>query len=238
MRLLRIERAAREVVAAEHVLLELLDVARLVEVVHFLAEASNRVAVIALFIGVVDRRQHDFERRIRIEILLKARNLRDEMLHLRHVFGGREEEENRVEVALFRHDRVFAQEVRENRRRHAEFRIVARVRVDPRRREQELARIDEVLEAAVAAEFVPLRLRIKFEEAQVVRDLFGRIVAPGLAVDQVRDKRTDVLAGAHEELARFNADRDAVRPEALAASAFVHLRVHVERRKERIEGRG
>ena len=70
-----------------------------------------------------------------------------------------------------------------------------------------------------------------------MRDFLRGIFTPRLAVDQCRDEGLDVLAGLHEQLAGFNAHADAVRPKALTAHAFVHLRIDVERRKERVEGR-
>lgn len=153
------------------------------------------------------------------------------------ILGGRHQEEDRVEVALFGDDAVFAQEARENGGGDAEVGVLARRGVDARRGEQEFARVDEVLLRRIAFEMMPLVLRVEGEEPEVGRDLLGRIAVPGLAVDRGRDERLDVVAAGEHFLARVDGDAHAVGPEAAAGFALVHLRIDVERGKERIKGR-
>ena len=87
------------------------------------------------------------------------------MFHLGHVFGRRHQEENRIQVALFRNDSVFAQEVGKNRGGNAEVGIVSRFSINARGGEQQLARVDEVLAFSITFEVVPLSFRFEFEEA-------------------------------------------------------------------------
>ena len=205
---------------------------------HFLAETTNRVALVAFFVGVVDGRQYVSERSVCIKELFKTLDLRNKVFHLGRILCRRHQEEDRIQVALFRNDGVFAQEVGENRGGYAEVGIVPRFGINTRRREKELAGIHEILMFPVAFEVVPFRGRFEFEEAQVLCNFIGGIITPRLAVNLSRHERFDVLAGFHQQLAGFNAHTDAVCPKTLTALAFVHLRVDVKRRKERVEGRG
>ena len=77
------------------------------------------------------------------------------MLHLGDVFRRRQQEQDRVEIAFFRHDAVFTQVVGQNGRRDAEFAVAAGGGIDARRGEQQFARIDEVLRFCIALKGVP-----------------------------------------------------------------------------------
>ena len=112
--LLSVEHTPGKVLLAEHRLLEVLDVDGLVEVMHLLAELADRVALVALLVGVVELGEHFGERRVIVDEALEAGDLRDEVRHLGMVLGGRHQEEDRVEVALFGDDTVLAKEAREN----------------------------------------------------------------------------------------------------------------------------
>jgi hypothetical protein len=72
--------------------------------------------------------------------VFKAGNQRHQMLHFGDVFGRREQEQDRVEIAFFRYYAVFAQIVGQNGRRNAEVTVVTARRVYARRGEQQLAR--------------------------------------------------------------------------------------------------
>ena len=205
---------------------------------HLLAELADRVALVALLVGVVELGEHFGERRVIVDEALEAGDLRDEVRHLGMVLGGRHQEEDRVEVALFGDDTVLAKEARENGGGNAEVGVLARRGVDARRGEQEFARVDEVLLRCIAFEVVPLVLGIEGEEPDVGRDLLRRIAVPGLAVDRGRNEGLDVVAAGEHFLARIDRDAHAVGPEAAAGFPLVHLRVDVERGEERIEGRG
>ena len=205
---------------------------------HLLAELADRVALVALLVGVVELGEHFGERRVIVDEALEAGDLRDEVRHLGMVLGGRHQEEDRVEVALFGDDAVLAKEARENGSGNAEVGVLARRGVDARRGEQELARVDEVLLRRIAFEVVPLVLGIEGEEPDVGRDLLRRVAVPGLAVDRGRNEGLDVVAAGEHFLARIDRDAHAVGPEAAAGFTLVHLRVDVERGEERIEGRG
>ncbi len=74
------------------------------------------------------------------------------MLHLGHVFGRGDQEQNRVEVALLRNDVIFTQEVGQNRRRNTEVGVLAGFGIDTRSRQQELTRVDEVLAFLISLE--------------------------------------------------------------------------------------
>ena len=69
---------------------------------------------------------------------------------------------------------------------------------------------------AVAFKGVPLLAGLEVKELQVVGHLIGIEALPRAAVDDRRDKGTDVAAGLQKKLSGFNAHLDAVSPQGLA----------------------
>ncbi len=146
--ILGIHHHPREAPFAEHLLLQALHIKADIEIVHLLAQFAQGVIAIAHRIFVVDGRQHIGQRRIRLNMLLE---LPEHRYQMRHFFGAlrrRQQEQNRVEIALLRHDAVFTQIVRQNSRRNAELGIVAAIGIDARGGQQQLTRVDKYWSSA------------------------------------------------------------------------------------------
>lgn len=88
-------------------------------------------------------------------MLFKLTQHRHQLRQLLTAFGRRQQEEDRVEIALLRHNAVFTQVVRKNGRRNAKLGIFPGFRINTRRGQQQLARIDEILLAGIAFKPVP-----------------------------------------------------------------------------------
>lgn len=88
-------------------------------------------------------------------MLFKLAQHRHQLCQLLAAFGRGQQEQDRVKVAFLRHDAVFAQVVRQNRRRDPEIRVLAGFGIDAWRGQQELARVDKVLLACIALKAVP-----------------------------------------------------------------------------------
>ncbi|MNE69544.1 hypothetical protein D3C80_1652740 [compost metagenome] len=84
----------------------------------------------------IQRRQHLFQRCVGFQEFFETHQLRNELLQLAHIFGWREQEQNRVEIAFLRDNPVLAQEVSQDGGGHAEIIVLTGTRVDSRRREQ------------------------------------------------------------------------------------------------------
>ncbi len=205
---------------------------------HLLAKRAQGVAFITYRVFLTDGRQHIGKRRIVFDMLLKARQHRDQMRHFLRALGGRQQKQDRVEIRLFRHDAVFTQVMREDRRRHAEIAVLAGFCVNAGRGEQQLARVDEILLARVTGKAVPRRARLKAEKAPLAGDGVGRVILPGPPCYRIRNKRFDHPAVGDDRFARLDAKLHTVGPQPLAALAFVDFRVDVQRREQRIKGAG
>ena len=213
----------------------MLHVVAAIEVVHPLAQLPQAHVAVQRRIRFAQRWNRFAQRRVLVEMAFELREMRDQMLQLAETFGRREQEQDRVQVGLLGHDAVLAQVARQDWRRRAERRVFVRVAIDAGRRQQQLARVDEILVVRIAFEAMPRVGRMKTEEAQVVDDLLGRVVGPRAAVDRLGNERPDLAAGLQQQLARIDAMRDAVAPQALAGRACMHLRVDVERGEHRVE---
>ena len=203
-----------------------------------LAEIPDRVVAVPLSVIPVQNREHFGERRVRVQEPLEMRDPVHEVLHLREIFRRGHEEEDRIQVRLLRHDAVLTQVLSEDPGRHAERLILPALDIDAGGREEELARIHEVLIGAVILKAVPLRARLILEEPEIPCDLLSRIAVPGLSVHLGRNKRADIAAGLQEILSRLDPDLHAVIPEQTPGRAGMHLSVDVKRREKRIERAG
>ncbi len=83
-------------------------------------------------------------------MLFKLPQHRHQLRQLLAAFGRGQQEQDRVEVAFLRHDAVFAQVVRQNRRRDPEIGVLAGRGIDARRGQQQLARVDKILLPGIA----------------------------------------------------------------------------------------
>ena len=160
---------------------------------------------------------------------------------LRHFFGAfrrRQQEQNRVEIALLRHDAVFTQIMRQNSRRNAELTVLPTLRVDARGGQQQLARVDKILVVGIALEAMPARARFETEETALPGDRLSRVILPRAPRHYRRNKRLDHLAIGDDRFARLDAQRHAFGPQAAAALAFVNFGVDVQRGEQRIKRAG
>ena len=85
---------------------------------------------------------------------------------------------------------------------------------------------------------MPFSARFKFEEAQVVGNLLGRVRFPRFAVDGFRNKRFDQLAACTQHLTSFNTYGYAVAPQVAAYLAIQNSSVHIQRSEHRVERAG
>ena len=177
------------------------------------------------------------------------------------VLGRRHEEENAVEIALLRHDALFAEEVGEDGGRHAEVQVLAGPAVDARRQQRELVGIDHRVPVGVPLVPVPRARRVEVPALLLGLDDCGRQILPG-HVGHVagetgsrgsspRRARTDrrtlflgILAGAlvvvpelPQFLAHLDAQLNAAIPQRLAGASLVDLRVDVQRGEQGVERR-
>src|SRR5690606_39166607 len=132
--------------------LQLIDGETTVEVVHFLAQLTNAVIAVASLMDLVNRRQNATHRRVVIDKTLEAGELGRQVAHLGPVLCRSEQEQDRVEVGLLRNDAVLPQKIGENARMDTKIAVGAIDRVDSRRGEQQLARVDEVLVLGLTGE--------------------------------------------------------------------------------------
>ncbi|CSB34182.1 Uncharacterised protein [Vibrio cholerae] len=86
------------------------------------------------------------------------------MLHLRHIFGWGEQEEDRVQIALLWDDVVLTQEVGQYGGRNTKVLVFASFWVNPRCGQQELTRVNEILTMLVTFKRMPFLARLKFKE--------------------------------------------------------------------------
>ena len=160
---------------------------------------------------------------------------------LRHFFGAfrrRQQEQNRVEIALLRHDAVFTQIMRQNSRRNAELTVLPTLRVDARGGQQQLARVDKILVVRVAFKTMPARVGFEAEEAALPGDRLGRVILPWAPRHHWRNKGLDHLAVGDDRFARLNAQRHTLGPQAAAALTFMDFSVDVQCGEQRIERAG
>ena len=87
LRFLGIHGVFREVLAAEKLLLQVLDVPRFIEIVHFLAKLANRIAGIAVRMRVVDAEEDFLHGYIVIDEAFKSNQLGHEKAHLIFIFS-------------------------------------------------------------------------------------------------------------------------------------------------------
>jgi hypothetical protein len=104
--------------------------------------------------------------------------------------------------------------------------------------DEQLARVDEVLMVGIALEGMPAIFGMKLEEANVIGDFIGRIVLPRTAGNAVGHKRPHQGAGFQDQLARVDAESDAVVPQAQTAAPGMDARVYIQRSKYRVVGAG
>ena len=171
-------------------------------------------------------------------MLLKLTKHRHQLRHFLGGFCWRQQEEDRVEIALLRHDAVLTQVMRKDRRRNTELGVFPGLCINTRRGQQQLTGIDEVLILRVAFKAVPTCAWRKAKKATFTGDGFSWMILPRATVDDRRDKRLDHLAVRHDRFARLNAQLDALRPQAAAALPFVNFGVHIQCRKQRVERAG
>ena len=155
---------------------------------HFLTQLANGVIAVANRVFVVNSRQYLGERRIRFDMLFELGQHRHQSRQFFRAFRRRQQEQNRVEIALLRHDAVFAQVVRQDGRRDAKLGIVAAIGIDARRGQQQLTRIDKVLIVSITAKAVPARARLEAKEATFAGDSRRRMLLPRFPADQRRHK--------------------------------------------------
>ena len=171
-------------------------------------------------------------------MLLKLPQHRHQLRQLLAAFGRRQQEQDRVEVALLRHDAVFTQVVGENGRRNAEIGIVTCFCIYARRGQQQLARVDEILLARIALKSVPFGPRLEAEEAQLAGNGVRRMILPRPPRHHRWDKRFDHMAVGNDRLARLNAQLDALRPQPASALPFMYFRIDIQCRKQRVKRAG
>ena len=209
-----------------------------VQIVHLLAQLAEGVIAIAHRIFVVDGRQHVSQRRIRLNMLFELPQHRHQ---LRHFFGAlrrRQQEQNRVEIALLRHDAVFTQIMRQNGRRDAELTVLPAFSVNARGGQQQLARVDKILVVRIALKTMPARVGFEAEEAALPGDRLGRVILPWTPRHHWRNKGLDHLAVSDDRFARLDAQSHTLGPKAAAALTFMNFGVDVQRGKQRIERAG
>ena len=209
-----------------------------VQIVHLLAQFAEGIIAIAHRILVVDGRQHVGQRRIRFNMLFELSQHRHQ---LRHFFGAlrrRQQEQNRVEIALLRHDAVFTQIMRQNGRRDAELTVLPAFSVNARGGQQQLARVDKILVVRIALKTMPARVGFEAEEAALPGDRLGRVILPWTPRHHWRNKGLDHLAVSDDRFARLDAQSHTLGPQAAAALTFMNFGVDVQRGKQRIERAG
>ncbi len=171
---------------------------------------------------------------------LKLRQHRHQMGHFRRALCRGQQEQDRVEIAFFRHNAVLTQVVRQNRRRNTKLRVLTCLRIDSRRGQQQLAGINKILILGVAIKTMPTGPRLKAEETTLTGDHFGRMILPRAAGDIRRHKRLDHLAVGDDRFTRFDAHFHTLSPQTAAALALMDFGVHIECGKQRVKraGRG
>ena len=209
-----------------------------VQIVHLLAQFAEGIIAIAHRILVVDGRQHVGQRRIRFNMLFELSQHRHQ---LRHFFGAlrrRQQEQNRVEIALLRHDAVFTQIMRQNGCRDAKLTVLPTFSVNARGGQQQLAWVDKILVVRIALKTMPARVGFEAEEAALPGDRLGRVILPWTPRHHWRNKGLDHLAVSDDRFPRLNAQRHTLGPQAAAALTFMNFGVDVQRGKQRIERAG
>ena len=107
----------------------------------------------------------------------------------------------------------------------AEILVLSRFGVDAWCRQEELARVDEILARTVAFESMPLSIRFKCEISQVISHVIGIAVLPGLAVYRRRYERPDIMAAAQDILAGFDTHFHTVHPHLAARRTGMDLSI-------------
>ena len=130
LRFLRRHDVFGEIVAAEQLLLQILYISRLVEIVHFLAELLDRVAGVACRMGVVHAQEDFLHGHVVVDKPFESDELRRQEAELIPVFRRRQQEQDGIQVALFRNDAVAPQVRRQDISVDAEVFILARLGVD------------------------------------------------------------------------------------------------------------
>ncbi|MNC02159.1 hypothetical protein D3C75_495290 [compost metagenome] len=128
--------------------------------------------------------------------------------------------------------------MRQNGRRNTKLGVFPALHINPRRGQQQLARVDKILLPGIAFKPVPFRPRLKTEETQLAGNRLGRMILPRTPGHHRRNKRLDHFAVGDNRLARLNAERDALCPESTPALPFVDLGVHVQGSKQRVKRTG
>ena len=225
-----------------------------VEGVHFGAEVAQSQPRVTLGAARHEFGNDLFQRRIFVVVILEGDQGRDQRTGLARLHAGRQQEEQRIEVVLFRHDAVFAQILRHHRRRHAMVEIGARGAVEARRDQGQLAGVRQGIVGRDVAESVPCRAGLEGPKGGVFGEIVGWNLIPHHAaarrLDHVRHEGIEeprllgraglvleVTAERPDLFADFNAEPDGVVPQHHAGLALHHLRADVERGEKRIEGR-
>ena len=118
----------------------------------------------------------------------------------------------------------------------AEILVLSRFGVDAWRRQEELARVDEILARTVAFESMPLSIRFKGEISQVIGHVIGMAILPGFAVDRRRYERPDIMAAAQDILAGFDTHFHTVHPHLAASRTGMDFGIDGNRGEHRIKG--
>ena len=136
----RRHRDLRQVLGQELLRLERADVGAAEEAVHLGAEIAQPHAGIARRPALIEFGNHLFQQRVVVMQLLERDEAADQGAGLAGLDAGREQEQQRVEVVLFRDDAVLAQILRDDRRGNAVVGIGAGRMVEAGRQQRELVR--------------------------------------------------------------------------------------------------
>ena len=173
-------------------------------------------------------------------MVFELRQYRHQLRHFLRAFGGRQQEQDRVEIAFFWHDPILAQVVRQNGRWHAKPGILAVFGINTWRGEQQLAGIDKILFAGVALKTVPRSPRLEAKETALAGNHLRGMFLPCTPVHFRRNKGPEHFTLRNNRFPCFNAKRHALRPQTPPALPFVDFGIHIQRREQRVKraGRG
>ena len=127
-----------------------------------------------------DEFRHDVvEQRIVVVQALEGDKRADERPRLAGFDARRQQEQQRIEIVLFRHDAIFAQILRDDRRRNAVRLICAGLAIEARRQQSELGGIGDREALLDMGEAMPGGAGRQFPEVRMARQLIGRDALPG-----------------------------------------------------------
>ncbi len=227
----------REVVFEKQFPLQVRHISFFIEIVHFLAELSDGVALVVGLVVFIDQGQHFLHGRVFVDEGFKAHQRIHQTFHFLFRLCRRQEEKDIVQITFLRDQAIFPHEFRHDGAGDAEVFIVTGNDVDARSDEHEFHGIQEILAATVSVEAVPGGAGLEGPVAAVGGDLVRVAIFPFLGADVVGNEGADVVTTGEDVFADADAEEQGVAPQFLSRFAFVDFRVDIQRREELVERR-